>query len=117
MPARLSAWAVYDVFETADGDPIFIGVVTDTQWRAFCEAFKRPDLLADLDLATNPHRVAARERVIPELPTLVQQYSRQDVGAICERGGRARAPATKPEDLLQGPALREPGGIVGVTVP
>ncbi|HEX9463870.1 MAG TPA: CaiB/BaiF CoA-transferase family protein [Alphaproteobacteria bacterium] len=117
MPARLSAWAVYDVFETADGDPIFIGVVTDTQWRAFCEAFKRPDLLADLDLATNPQRVAARERVIPELRTLFKQYSRQDIVAICERVRLPFAPVTKPEDLFDDPHLAEPGAMVEVTLP
>ena len=31
MPERVSAWAVYDVFETADGEKIFVGVVSDKQ--------------------------------------------------------------------------------------
>ncbi|MEE4339804.1 CaiB/BaiF CoA transferase family protein, partial [Erythrobacter sp.] len=31
MPARVSAWAIYDVFETKD-EPVFIGVVTDALW-------------------------------------------------------------------------------------
>ena len=60
MPDRISAWAVYDVFETRDGLQIFVGVVTDTQWRSFCEVFDQPALAADVALATNPQRVAAR---------------------------------------------------------
>jgi crotonobetainyl-CoA:carnitine CoA-transferase CaiB-like acyl-CoA transferase len=40
MPERKSAWAVYDVFETADDENIFIGVVSDKQWAQFCNAFE-----------------------------------------------------------------------------
>src|SRR5215217_7657968 len=39
MPARISAWGVYDVFETSDGESVFIGVVSDLQWAPFCAAF------------------------------------------------------------------------------
>src|SRR3954447_5188238 len=53
MPERISAWAVYDVFDTADGSQVFVGVVTDTQWRAFCEAFGLADLGSDPALSTN----------------------------------------------------------------
>src|SRR2546430_13240662 len=34
MPARISAWAIYDVFDTKDEDKVFVGVVSDTQWRS-----------------------------------------------------------------------------------
>ena len=49
MGVRRPAWPIYDIFETADGEQVFVGVVTDTQWRLFCEAFRaarvggRPD--------------------------------------------------------------------------
>ena len=39
MPARISAWAIYDVFETRD-EPVFIGVVTDALWEKFCAAVR-----------------------------------------------------------------------------
>ena len=32
MPAREGAWAVYEPFETADGDQIFIGLTSDNHW-------------------------------------------------------------------------------------
>jgi crotonobetainyl-CoA:carnitine CoA-transferase CaiB-like acyl-CoA transferase len=75
MPARTSAWGIYDVFETGDDSQIFIAVVTDTQWRAFCEAFGQADLKADATLATNPQRVAGRERLLPARPALAVQDS------------------------------------------
>ena len=39
MPARVSAWAIYQVFETGDDDQVFVGVVSDKQWKLLCEAF------------------------------------------------------------------------------
>ena len=47
MPDRVRAWAVYDTFNTRDGQQVFVGVVTDTQWKVFCDEFNRPDLLTD----------------------------------------------------------------------
>src|SRR6478752_9240157 len=53
MPARISAWAVYDVFTVKDGEQIFLAVVSDSQWAVFCRAFGFADLQADARLATN----------------------------------------------------------------
>ncbi|MEK7875249.1 MAG: hypothetical protein AAB325_03605 [Pseudomonadota bacterium] len=39
---------------------MFVGVVTDTQWKVFCEAFELGNLLADPSLKTNPQRLATR---------------------------------------------------------
>ena len=62
MPARISAWAVYDVFDVKDDEKVFVGVVSDTQWRAFCGAFNLDDWAKDESLALNNDRVAKRER-------------------------------------------------------
>jgi crotonobetainyl-CoA:carnitine CoA-transferase CaiB-like acyl-CoA transferase len=117
MPARVSAWAVYDVFETADDLPIFIGVVSDTQWRAFCAEFNRPDLLADMSLQTNSQRVAARDRVMPELRRLFKALSRSEISSRCERARLSFAPVTTPMELFDDPHLNAPGGMVTVTLP
>ncbi|MEW4469067.1 CoA transferase, partial [Parasphingorhabdus sp. JC815] len=66
MPARISAWAIYDVFQTKD-DPIFIGVVTDALWQKFCELFNLDDLWADESIRENNNRVAARDRIMPQI--------------------------------------------------
>ena len=50
MPSRISAWAVYDVFEVADGGQIFLAVVSDTQWAIFCAACGVAALKADPQL-------------------------------------------------------------------
>jgi crotonobetainyl-CoA:carnitine CoA-transferase CaiB-like acyl-CoA transferase len=116
MPARISAWAVYDIFESADGLPIFIGIVSDTQWRAFCEGFGRPDLLADRLLATNSQRVAARDILLPELRRLFKELTRAELLDLCEKIQLPFAPVMKPEDLFDDPHLAMPGAMVEVTL-
>jgi len=46
MPARISAWGVYDVFTVQGGEQIS-GRVSDTQWSLLCAEFGYADLLAD----------------------------------------------------------------------
>src|SRR5580658_620391 len=64
MPARTSAWAIYDVFDTAAADQIFVAVVSDAQWRAFCAEFGLAEFAADPALETNNGRVAQRVRIL-----------------------------------------------------
>ena len=44
MPARVSSWAVYDVFALADDEQLFVGAVSDKQFRALCDVLgvRRP---------------------------------------------------------------------------
>jgi formyl-CoA transferase len=60
MPARVSAWSVYDVFTLADGEQLFIGAVSDKQWFTLCKVLESPELAADASLQTNAQRVAVR---------------------------------------------------------
>ena len=115
MPARISAWAVYDVFDTADGEQIFVGVVTDTQWRTFCEAFGLADFANDPLLVSNVLRVAARDRVMPRLQELFKQRSRREISDICERVKLPYAPIMRPDELFDDPQLNAPGGLLEVT--
>ncbi len=117
MSIRVAAWAVYDIFETADGQQIFIGVVSDTQWKQFCEAFGRPDLLADAALATNVQRVHARDRLIPIVAAVFKKFPKAELMAKCEATGLPFAPITRPEDLFDDPHLNASGGLLDITLP
>ena len=117
MPARISAWAVYDVFDTADDLQIFVGVVTDTQWRIFCEMFALPDLVADASLQTNAQRVAARERLLPRLRALFKGLTRAQAASACEKANLPFAPITRPDELFGDPQLNAPGAMVEVSLP
>lgn len=116
MPARVSAWAVYDVFETQD-DMVFVGVVSDGQWASFCKAFELSDWLADASLKANNERVKRRDEIIPRLRTLFKGFSQRDLMAKLEQTGLPFAPISKPEDLFDDPHLNASDGLVDLELP
>jgi crotonobetainyl-CoA:carnitine CoA-transferase CaiB-like acyl-CoA transferase len=116
MPARISAWAIYDVFETRD-EPVFVGVVSDSQWETFCRLFALDALWADEGLRRNNDRVRARERILPEIRALFAAMTRDEVVAKLERSGLPFAPIARPEDLFDDPHLNASGGLEPVTLP
>ncbi|WP_341686066.1 CoA transferase [Limnohabitans sp.] len=117
MPARISAWGIYDVFQVQGGEQIFLAVVSDTQWSIFCRAFSFVDLQADARLKTNNDRVREREWLIPLLRERLQHHSRNELASIFEREGLPFAPITAPHELLQDPHLLATGGLAPVTLP
>src|ERR1700759_2524113 len=60
MPEREHAWPIYDIFETAGGERIFIGVVTEGHWQSFCREFGMLEFLHDPALRTTTDRILAR---------------------------------------------------------
>ena len=112
MPSRISAWAIYDVFETADADQqVFMGVVSDTQWEAFCQAFDFPEFGADPDLARNNQRVKARDRIMPAVRDRLKQMSKASVMSLCESAGLPFSPIQRPEDMFDDQHLNQSGGM------
>lgn len=117
MPARVSAWAVYDVFDVKNDEKVFVGVVSDTQWRAFCEAFDLKDWAGDESLALNNDRVARRDEIIPVLRELFATFTQAELMDRLERTGLPFAPIQRPEDLADDPHLVESGGLLDMTIP
>jgi crotonobetainyl-CoA:carnitine CoA-transferase CaiB-like acyl-CoA transferase len=117
MPARTSAWGIYDVFETGDDSQIFIAIVTDTQWRAFCDAFGQPALKADATLATNPQRVAGRDRLLPRLRELFKTLTAAEISRVCEASKLGFAPIRRPDELLDDPHLACAGAMIEIALP
>lgn len=117
MSVRLPAWPVYDIFDTADGSQVFVGVVTDTQWPAFCEAFDLGDLAADPSLATKNQRVLERHRTIPRIAATLKRFTKPELMAKCEALGLPFAPVGRPAELFEDPHLLRSGGLVPMTLP
>lgn len=116
MPDRVRAWALYDNFKTHDGELVFVGVVTDTQWKIFCEAFGLQHLLDDPTLKTNPQRVEARPRILPIVTDIFGRMGKQELMDKCEKLGLPFAPIAKPEDLFDDPHLNASAGLTPVTL-
>jgi crotonobetainyl-CoA:carnitine CoA-transferase CaiB-like acyl-CoA transferase len=117
MPVRISAWAIYDVFETQDGEQVFVGVVSDSLWEKFCAAFDLTKLGADPRYRTNSQRVQARDTLLPQVRELFKGYTRAALVAKLESTGLPFAPIGRPEDLFDDPHLAASGGLGEVTLP
>jgi crotonobetainyl-CoA:carnitine CoA-transferase CaiB-like acyl-CoA transferase len=116
MPIRVSAWAIYDVFKTADNQQVFVGVVSDAQWKSFCRVFALAAWATDEALTLNNQRVAARDTIIPVLQTLFSSMPQAEILQRCEAAGLPFAPIARPEDLVKDAHLRESEGLLKVTV-
>jgi len=112
MPARVSAWSVYDVFTLAGGEQLFIGAVSDKQFLTLCAVLERPDLASDPTLQTNAQRVAVRPALLERLGEILKHHRIDELSAKLEAAGLPYAPIVRPEQLLQDPHLRASGGLV-----
>ena len=116
MSERMVAWPIYDIFDVADGQ-VFIGVVTDTQWSVFCEAFNLPELLNDPRLVTQTDRRMARPWVLPIVGEAVKDISKAELMNRLESLGLPFAPIAKPVDLFDDPHLNASDGLLPTTLP
>jgi crotonobetainyl-CoA:carnitine CoA-transferase CaiB-like acyl-CoA transferase len=117
MPARISAWGIYDVFKVRDGEQIFLAVVSDTAWAIFCAAFGFGDLFADARLTSNNDRVRARDWLLPRLRERLAGFSASELASLFEKHGLPFAPITRPQELFDDPHLLATGGLAPMTLP
>jgi crotonobetainyl-CoA:carnitine CoA-transferase CaiB-like acyl-CoA transferase len=101
MPARVSAWAIYDLFDTADGEQIFLGITSDRHWKLFCDEFDRPDLFAQERLVTNNQRIEEKAWLKPEIGTMLAAMSVAEIEAKSVLAGLPFAHVARPEQLFE----------------
>jgi crotonobetainyl-CoA:carnitine CoA-transferase CaiB-like acyl-CoA transferase len=114
MSQRTHAWPIYDYFDTADRQRIFVAVTTDGAWRLFCNSFGFEQLLSDPDLRTVHQRIEARNRVIPLVADRLRQIPIGDLETRLEALDIPFSRINMPEDLLDDPHVRTPGRMVEV---
>ena len=115
MPARTSAWAVYDVFDTADRQ-MFIGVVSDGQWQRFCEVFELHEWHDNDDFRANADRVNHRDIIIPVLRSLFAAMNSESLSTLLMQAGLPYAPINQPEHLQTDPQLQH-NGLYDIALP
>jgi crotonobetainyl-CoA:carnitine CoA-transferase CaiB-like acyl-CoA transferase len=116
FPARISAWSVYDVFELADGEQLFIAAVSDKQWLTLCEVLGAPELAADESLRTNQQRVSARPTLLPRLGKILKSHNKAALSTRLEEAGLPYAPINRPDQLFDDPHLVESGALAAMQI-
>jgi len=117
MPERVSSWAVYEIFYTADDQQVFIGITSDGQWKRFCEFFKQESLAANPKLATNNQRIEARPWLIPKVAEVFKAYTKDALEQLCLEADISFAPVARPQDLFDHPHLLANGSLAPTTLP
>ena len=117
MPARISPWAVYDVFTVKDGEQIFLAAVSDAQWLTFCDALGLADLLGNPRYATNNDRVRERPTLMPLLRQRLAERSAAELTSLLEARDLPFAPIRRPEELFDDAHLLATGGLADITLP
>ena len=117
MQERVSSWAIYELFESKDGQKVFIGVTSDQQWARFCQTFGFCDLFEDTRLSTNNNRIDQRKWLLPELKKRIADISGTTLINLLEMAEIPFASVSRPEDLFNDVHLNESGGLVETTLP
>ncbi len=117
MPARVSAWGIYDVFTVKNNEQVFLAVVSETQWAVFCDAFGISELKTHPSYNTNNQRVQNRDTLLPKLQQIFLQMTAGEISEKFESHGLPFAPITKPEDLFNDPHLNASGGLREIALP
>ncbi|AOY97125.1 formyl-CoA transferase [Cupriavidus sp. USMAA2-4] len=112
MPARVSAWSVYDVFTLAGGEQLFIGAVSDKQFITLCKVLGHPELATRPEYADNAARVAVRPQLLEALGAILRHHRAEDLAPRLEAAGVPYAPIMRPDQLLDDPHLVGSGGLV-----
>ena len=110
MPEREHAWPIYDIFETAGGERIFIGVVTEGHWQSFCREFGMTEFLEDPSLRTTTDRILARSRIIPRAAEVIKKWNAAELSAVLDRLNICFSPINRPEDLFSDPHVLNANG-------
>src|SRR6476469_1011364 len=112
MPEREHAWPIYDIFDTAGEERIFIGVVTEGHWQSFCKEFGLQEFLDDPALRTTTDRILARARIIPRVAEEIRRWNMAELSERLDLLTICFSPINRPEDLLVDAHVLRPGGLV-----
>jgi crotonobetainyl-CoA:carnitine CoA-transferase CaiB-like acyl-CoA transferase len=107
-------WGIFNLFDTADSQQVFIGVTSNAHWQRFCATFGLAELFADDRLDTNEKRAESKTWMLPRVREAIGKYSSQDLQEKLERANVPYAPLRRPDQLLDDPHLRATGQLLPV---
>lgn len=111
MPERTFSWPVYDIFETADGTPLFVGSITQTHWTALCDILELGELKTHPELDTRMKQIHARDWTLPKIAAAIRARNTDDLSPAFEAAGIPFAPVNRPAQMYDDPHVLRPGGL------
>ena len=112
MPSRKNVWPIYQLFDTADGPPVFLGVISDRHWTRMCEAFGWTDLAADARFATSAGRADHKPELLPQIEARLRALPHAEVVRQSLAHNLPHAVVKSPAQLLEDEHLLAGGHLV-----
>ena len=110
-------FSVYQLFDTLDGQRVFIGIMSDAHWARFCQKFGPDAALADERFVLAAGRLAHRPEVNAAISAVVAQHTRDEAMARLKLANVPFAPIRRPDELGDEEHLRESGQLLATPFP
>ena len=108
--------AIYDLFTCKDGKQVFIGIVSDGQWRRICSVMEMEDLVDDPRLKHNPGRLEHRQMLMERIGQAVAKHDSKDVVEMLASADVMGAPLNTPLSVLEDPQVMAEGRTLPVQI-
>jgi crotonobetainyl-CoA:carnitine CoA-transferase CaiB-like acyl-CoA transferase len=93
--------AIYDLFTCKDDKQVFIGIVSDGQWRRICPVFGMEDLAADPKYNHNPGRAERHDTLKKRISEVCARYTRDEIVDMLDAADVRVAPLHSPSTVLE----------------
>ena len=93
--------AIYDLFTCKDDKQVFIGIVSDGQWRRICPIFGMEDLAADSNYDHNPGRAENHDILKKRISEVCERYTRSEIVEMLDAANVCVAPLHSPSSVLE----------------
>ena len=110
-------FSVYQLFDTLDGQRVFIGIMNDAHWARFCKQFGPDAGLGDERFVLAAGRLAHRAEVNTAISAVVAQHTREEAMARLKLANVPFAPIRRPDELGDEEHLRESGQLLATPFP
>lgn len=112
-----SQWAPYGLFQTGDGQWIFVGPSSEKHWEALCRTLDLGDLATDDRFETLADRRDHREELGDLLTEEFERFNRDEVLEALQAEGVPSAPVKDTVEAAADPHLEAIGGFDEVSPP
>lgn len=101
--------APYGTFQASDGKWMYVGVLTDAQWRRFCLLFELDEAGSDPRYATCAQRLAEKGTVDEIAQGVLGRITREEALVLLDEQGIPAAPVLNFAEVLADEHVKHPG--------
>ncbi len=110
-------FSVYQLFDTLDGNRVFVGIMSDAHWVRFIKVFGPDTLLDDARFMASADRLVNRAELNAAIGAVLARYTSEDAMARLKTANIPFAPIRRPDQLHAEAHLRASGQLVETPFP